>query len=179
MKFKLFIPIIIAIIIIGVGIWLIFGTQSKVVENLLTYTNNEYGYSFDYPETWDVTQCLKTVIIAPQETVDLITENNCVMETPKGYVWGINYKSQEEFDDIINPYRISDSYKDVTKEDVTINGMDVIKYTSDFKKITSHANPGDKFIDILFPIQGGYIESTFMDQEYIDTYEEILNTFRF
>ena len=100
------------------------------------------------------------------------------MLRPFKTIWCINFKTQEEFDNIIEPYRISDSYKDVIKENIVINGTEVIKYTSDFKRITSHANPGDKFFDILFPVEGGYIESTFMDQEYVDIYEQILNTFK-
>ena len=181
MKFKLFLPIIIAVVLIGVGIWFILGknTEQPTPENWLTYTNPEYGYSFEYPKEWEIGQCLGTVIIAPKEKVDNILEKECIMDSTKEYIWGVNYKTQENFDTIIEPYRISDSYKDVTREDVVINGTEAIQYITDFKRITSHANPGDKFIDTLFPVEGGYIESTFMDQEYVDIYEQILNTFTF
>jgi hypothetical protein len=185
MKFKLFLPIIIALILIGVGIWFMFGKDDvepviePIPDNWLTYTNEEYSYSFQHPEEWDVITCAKTIVIAPDERIEEIQEANCIMDAPKLYVWGLNYKTQEEYENIIEPYRISDSYKDVTKEDVVINGNEAIQYVSAFKRITSHANVGDKFIDTLFPIEGGYVESTFMDQEYVETYRMILNSITF
>jgi len=180
MKFKLILPIIIAIIIIGLGIWLIFGINNEQpisTEDWKTYTDQEYGYSFKYPQDWNVIQCLGTVLIAPQEAADNILESNCIVKPNKLYVWGLNYRTEQQFIDVIEPYRVSDSYKDVAKEDITINGIEATKYTTDFKRITDQANPGDRFIDVLFPVEGGYIESTFMDQEYFDIYEQILNTF--
>ena len=185
MKFKLFLPIIIALILIAAGIWIIFGKNNTesviepIPDNWLTYDNEEYSYSFQYPEEWDVITCAKTIIIAPNEKIAEIQEANCIMKSPKLYIWGLNYKSQEDYDNVIEPYRITDDYKDVTKEDVVINGNEAIQYVSDFKRITSHANPGDKFIDTLFPIEGGFIESTFMDQEYVDIYNQILNSIIF
>lgn len=152
---------------------------TDITANWQAYTNDEYEYEIKYPEDWDRTMCLKSIIIAPKEIVELLKEAQCAVGGGKGLVLTINYRTKEQYESVILPNRITDEYKIVTLESVIVNGLEAKRYTSEFIEDTSLAAKGEIYTDVLVPCQGGYLEITLLDNQYLDIFNKMISTFKF
>jgi len=144
------------------------------------YQDKQYGYELQYPSNWEAIKCLETVIFAPKETIQVIKDAKCLVHQGKTLTLTANFRTKEQFEKIILPYRKTDEGKKVSRETVTIDGVEAIRYRTEYLKNASAGfQKGDIIIDVLPPIKNGYLEISLLDNQYLDTYNQMLSTFKF
>ncbi len=154
-------------------------TPTDITANWPFYSNDEYGYQIKFPADWDMTKCLKTIVFAPKNTIETINQAGCAVGSGKEFVLTINYRTKEQYENVILANRKTDEYKIVTLESVIVNGLEAKRYSSEFIKDTSLANSGEVFTDVLVPCQDGYLEITLLDNQYLDIFNKIISFFKF
>lgn len=148
------------------------GRQGTATASWQTYTNTQYGYSFKYPNDWDIAG-EKTLFVAPQSTIDEIKKIEGGFGGGKGLVSTINVYTEKP------QIPISDEYQNVTEESVIIGGKQATKYTIQVIKPSPVGNVGDKIINIIIPNNNYYLDYSLLDEKYKPVFDQILSTFRF
>jgi hypothetical protein len=187
----LIIAILAVILIGGVLVWQLWPKGKTAPEpaptlpvdktaNWNLYNNEDYGYQIKYPDHWDMTQCLKSIIFAPKETVENIKETECLAEKGETLTFTINFRTQQQFEEIIMPYRKTSESKKVFSEKVKVDDIESIRYTTQYLvSVAGGFENGDVIVDVLVPCKEGYLEITLLDNQYIDIYNQMIDTFKF
>lgn len=194
---SVFLIILFVVVLGGILIWQLWpegGTLSPAptatpsptpaltpAEQWQLYNDERYSYEIKYPDDWGTTKCLETIIFAPQDIVDRLEEVNCAVGGGKGLTLTINYRTKEQYENIILPYRKTDENKIVNLETIIIDNIESKHYTTKYLKELKGTNieAGDIVIDVLVPYPDGYLEVTLLDYQYLEIYNQMISTFRF
>lgn len=147
-------------------------STSDETTNWKTYTSNEYGYSFRYPNDWDAIVKGTSLIIAPQSIIADIKK------IPGGFGGGKGLVSAL----YVNKERVptkSDEFQQVSSTQITIDGKNATLHVVTVTQESPLGKPGDQVIQIEIPFDKGFIEYELVDTKYRSIYDQILSTFKF
>ncbi|MCX6737862.1 MAG: hypothetical protein NTY11_00325 [Candidatus Parcubacteria bacterium] len=145
-----------------------------------TYVNNDYSFDIRYPENWKTDKCSKTIVFGPKETIEKLVSNGCAIGMAKELILTINFRTTQQYEEIIVPFRKTDENKNVVLDKVTVGDLEVSHYTTNYLKDASMGfKAGDIITDVLVPVENGYLEITLLDNQYIDIYNKMLKSFGF
>jgi len=149
-------------------------------ENRRTYNNEEYGFAMQYPETWTNDKCAKTIVFGPKEKVEALKTNDCSITMAKDLMFAINFRTTQQYEEIIVPFRKTDEDKNVVLDKIMIGGLQVPFYRTEYLRDASMGfKAGDIVTDVLVPVKDGYLEITLLDNQYIDIYNNMIKSFQF
>jgi len=75
---------------------------------------------------------------------------------------------------------VLDENKNVVLDKITVGGLEVSRYTTNYLKDASMGfKAGDIITDIIVPVESGYLEITLLDNQYMDIYNKMLKNFQF
>ena len=145
------------------------------------YTNDEYSYQIKYPKNWGTIKCLESIIFAPEDAIKTLEQAKCAVGGGKGLTLTINYRTKEQYEEIILPNRKTDENKIVALKSVIIDGIESKHYTTECLTGIAGTNieKGDILTDILVPYEDGYLEITLLDNQYLEIYNQMTSTFKF
>lgn len=145
-----------------------------------TYSNGDYKFEMKYPENWKADKCSKTVVFGPKETIEKLVSNGCAVGSAKELIFTINFRTKQQYEEIIVPFRKTDENKNVVLDKISVGGLEVSHYISNYIKDASMGfKTGDIITDVLVPVKDGYLEITLLDNQYIDIYNKIIGSFKF
>ena len=143
--------------------------------NWKVYTNSEPGFTFKYPLDWDTLelgQNKETLMVAPKIQVDTFRDK------PGGFGGGsfltftINKHTQ-------NPAIKTDEFQEVSQENVLLGNEPAIKYNVLIIQDEPGFSKGSKVVSIVVKHEGVFLKFDLLDQQYSDTFNQILSTFKF
>jgi hypothetical protein len=136
-------------------------------------TNTKYGFNFTVPSDWDAIDLGVNILVAPQETTDVLRKalSHGGIDGPN--ILGINVTTIP-FDQITQSDAIS-----FQKEAITFAGIPAIKYTRTYLQNLPGATKGQGDVVIEFIKDGIYYEIIYPRNNYQTTNEQILSTFKF
>ncbi|PIS34624.1 MAG: hypothetical protein COT37_01695 [Parcubacteria group bacterium CG08_land_8_20_14_0_20_43_9] len=148
--------------------------------NWQTYSNEDYKFEMKYPENWKTDKCSKTMVFGPKETIEKLVNNGCAIGMAKELIFTINFRTTQQYEEIIVPFRKTDENKNVVLDKITVGGLEVSRYTTNYLKDASMGfKAGDIITDIIVPVESGYLEITLLDNQYMDIYNKMLKNFQF
>lgn len=136
-----------------------------------TYSNKLF--SFKYPPTWDTYLMGENVetalMVAPKEKVDGVKQ----MEA-----FGGGSFLTLVINTSIKPFEFkSDEYQSVSSKPITVGGINGTVYSTDIIQDMQGFSKGNKITTVDVKVDNTYISIGLLDQEYKETYDQILSTF--
>jgi hypothetical protein len=145
-----------------------------------TYSSGDYVFRMKYPENWINNKCGKTIVFGPKETIEKLVSNGCAIGMAKELIFTINFRTTQQYNEIIVPFRKTDENKNVVLDKISVGGLEVSHYVSNYLKDASMGfKAGDIITDALVPVKDGYLEITLLENQYIDIYNKMLGSFQF
>ncbi|MBU3964667.1 hypothetical protein KJ562_03045 [Patescibacteria group bacterium] len=160
-------------------------TPAPIVEDITnwqTYTNEEYGYEIKYPEIWANDKCAKTIVFGPKEKVEALKANDCSITMAKDLMFAINFRTIQQYEEIIVPFRKTDEDKNVVLDKIMVGDLEVEvpQYKTEYLRDASMGfKAGDIITDVIVPVENGYLEITLLDNQYIDIYNLMIDSSQF
>jgi hypothetical protein len=143
-----------------------------------TYTNEEYGFKFDYPNSWDYYFLSDTnTMFAPQEIVNELEEYPGGRGGGKYLTFIVRYYDKDEYEGYIKSnFRMADEFTDMSMNSITIDGIVGEGYELTALTDAPGVSEGDIVIYYAVPHNNGYLEFNLIDNQYIDIFDRIVES---
>lgn len=190
MKTKLIILGLVAIILGGLGLWATKNQTESIVSitNWKTYTNTQYGFEFSYPARWNAS----TTQEHDPESIQLGLYHGRVGNNDNSAFFSLSKPTDPKYGLPVSPeewariyyhnYTGPEGY--AKRENVTINGMNVIKYTT-------HAIVDNKKNPIIDSIRYTFVKNSLLytflanfygqepSNDFFKLFDQVIFTFKF
>lgn len=163
----------IASLVLVIGYWQGSEEESDdLTDGWETYVNEEYGYKIKHPRDWSSLQLGKTIIMAPHDIIKGIKEI-------KGGFGGGDFLTTtiHIYDEPLS--RQSDEHRKVIQESIIIDNVKGVKYSTINQDSYGMNVKGDLHISIVLPIQDKYINISLEDEQYLEIFNQMLDSFKF
>lgn len=198
MRQKGFAPILILLVLLGVGLMAYFGylynpstqptpvpTSSSIpttitsatpdpTENWKTYTDKNGEFIFRYPNDWGILDVGGALMVGPLPDVEKVNK----MVNRGGFGGGKFLISLINIHDV-EPEPISSEYSTIMKSTFQIDGKTANLYQSTQLLDSPGASKGDISTSLVIPLKNRYFYYSLLDQVYKQTFDQILSTFKF
>lgn len=156
------------------------GAATDSTANWKTYTNNEYGFKFNYLEGWEVyAPVVEGGVLRLYAGPELIVnEIKRLFASADGFGGGkfLTFTiSEVEVEPVYN----SDEYSSTKMSQIKIAGVDASKYETDVIQDMQGFSKGDKIESVVIPFRSNYLVISLLDYKYKDEFDQILSTFKF
>jgi hypothetical protein len=140
-----------------------------------TYVNYNYDFDIRYPENWKTDKCSKTMVFGPKETIEKLVGNGCAIGMAKDLILTINFRTTQQYNEIIVPFRKTDENKNVVLDKIIVGDLEVSRYQTEYLRDASMGfKAGDIITDVLVPDEDGYLEITLLDNKMLKSFGFII-----